>query len=650
MSLIHELRGANRLKVGARFRDGNLTQSGWGHTYTNLLHKQIRDGEIHFDEIDFLALLGFGYHPPSSISEELFSDKPPQQTAGKLLEYSLFREYFQHILDVFGGTWAFTNKGAKAPGEHPVTHRNIVGRVASGSTALNNFRTYGTYEEPQSETLYHPVFTLNLAPDNTPIVTFSGADFSNPILRPLYGERFDALVSEVDSGQYDNEGPNNKAFVCDLRKKTTATTVTLTHTWVIGDKGSTKWRWHVVVVTYHYALTMTSAPVAFNQSLDLDDFLDVSVIVKKKKIVDDRLVFDATDQPERGEVYSSLGCGALQGYSLVNDASATVVSLNSVSPALPVAPLFSEGRVMELIGWDRERAVYLSGTGTYNHFHQFVESNIGQLAPGNFYSSQDAIKTSLSALDSNYIENLLQIRGIIAPLDLLKAAKVFLSRSNRGGFVRFMKFLANADLTYRFGIAPLVSDAQDIAKKIQLLLYRFREGGFYNTQTIYGKHSFTNLDVHPRFNPIRVDCRSKIRVIPTLDSYLPYVLPLEALGLMPSFSRMWDIVPLSWVVDGVYSIDDTLQMLDASLLQMAFEVEYSTHSIRTKYEFTVSDMVSYDFEAKSDGEDSPGYQHYLRYSIVNGLPILGPSILPLVTPAFTTGKAETIGAFVLLRA
>jgi hypothetical protein len=113
---------------------------------------------------------------------------------------------------------------------------------------------------------------------------------------------------------------------------------------------------------------------------------------------------------------------------------------------------------------------------------------------------------------------------------------------------------------------------------------------------------------------------------------------------------MWDIVPLSWVVDGVYSIDDTLQMLDASLLQMAFEVEYSTHSIRTKYEFTVDDMVSYDFEAKSDGEDSPGYQHYLRYSIVNGLPILGPSILPLVTPAFTTGKAETIGAFVLLRA
>lgn len=162
----------------------------------------------------------------------------------------------------------------------------------------------------------------------------------------------------------------------------------------------------------------------------------------------------------------------------------------------------------------------------------------------------------VTALDSNWIENLSQIKGtaqVITPL--LTGYRAFLAKD----LVLARRALAEAYLTYKYVIAPGISDFENITED--------------------------GLDILALATKNRFSCERRrgrvINTVPVLDTdaQLTYTttlhtklktnvfgqlwVGLERIGLNPSAANLWDCVPYSFVADWFVKIGNTLSTLAA---------------------------------------------------------------------------------------
>lgn len=277
-----------------------------------------------------------------------------------------------------------------------------------------------------------------------------------------------------------------------------------------------------------------------------------------------------------------------------------------------------------------------SSVGERSRFYNFLSNNYRNRDPLNyvravskllavaerdfraasFYSSSDALHKMTDVLQSNNIENLTQLSGILGLLpDFPKIARVVAKAAQRdpAAVGEVLDIFADAWLAFRFSQAPTAKDVNELthtAVKAELESIILR-----TDQTSYGefRYDFKQEDVADYLKlpgRLSIVTRSKIRVHTDMTTLLTSYLTANSIGMMPTLSRLWAIVPFSFVVDWFAGIGNRLKSIDDQLLWMAMGTDWCLHSFKLSYYPTDDELLAYGLRSLS--EDPLHLVHYSR--------------------------------------
>jgi hypothetical protein len=160
---------------------------------------------------------------------------------------------------------------------------------------------------------------------------------------------------------------------------------------------------------------------------------------------------------------------------------------------------------------------------------------------------------------------------------MIGVVKAFLNRKPRSLYdagLRIGDLLADSTLIYRFGLKPTIANAYDIhatGLRIGNMLKALQ-----SPQTYHGKFIF-KLDGSP-LGPGTLVTRTQVRFGGVKDDFVLKLLSLDALGLAPKSSNIWDVVAWSWFVDYFFAIGRRMSTADAVIAGLIRDLRYAVHS------------------------------------------------------------------------
>jgi len=232
--------------------------------------------------------------------------------------------------------------------------------------------------------------------------------------------------------------------------------------------------------------------------------------------------------------------------------------------------------------------------------------NMPSIRASCFYSASDALHESIDVISSNNLENLAQLKGILDLLpDLPELGRLIakVTRKDPSALIDLINYITDAILKYRFAQAPTADDVSELlTTDIQSQLSEILS---LNTYTTYGKffHEFQLAD-----NPLggagltTLVTRSKVRLTFDMSNLMATYLVGNSVGLLPTLSRIWAVVPFSFVVDWFTNMDDRLQAVDDQLLWMAITTQWCLHSYSVTYYPTPEELEVWNLEQVEGGE------------------------------------------------
>lgn len=260
------------------------------------------------------------------------------------------------------------------------------------------------------------------------------------------------------------------------------------------------------------------------------------------------------------------------------------------------------------------------------HFSRVVRNDLVNIYPAVYYSSSDAVDEHLERLSANHLENLSQLgamRDLIEPVQgFAKLAKAVGRKDPVATVMATLDLLATAELLWSYGIAPTLSDAQELADRGGELRAKYSAGDIFRPHTFNGKFTFDLPDDrYTPFTGLKLVARSKVRGKVNPNSFLAALMPYEAFGLLPTLSSMWDLLPFSFVADWFLNIGSRLEDIDTVVKCLAMDIEYSVHSTSIFWEI---DGELLDLSAIQPIGDPLQFLYYVR-SVSQRVPLLAYS-------------------------
>jgi hypothetical protein len=582
-------------------------------------------------------------------SSRKYHGKPPNSKADYITSaHFIWQKRLNDVYSLLRGGWDFKRGRYTVPGEKPVLHRNLVGTVDSGiSNATyyyddDDFPVTDPYEQFYVQHLGASSEYQEILPWKKPVPSAT--------IKGIFDPLDDDQAALLEIGDFDDQSGTTSSGSRQYFARSLGSGVQLSFIWAIGWWSGSSW----IFDLYPTRLTYTISTKAFTPNLgyvyDLDEVVEASVLFEECQPVRNTALPVTIDGYSIDEVINYFSFFLPNPFGDWTDEDYYSSSLTN-GPSYFLSPPDRSLGLHLKIGVELATGSFTSSEpGTFLHFTKAAEQLFPSCASANFVSSQDAIDTHFGNIGTNHIETLVEIREIASPIGLVRSAKALVSKGiSSNSLEGLLDLLADAKLTYAFGIAPTFQAAGDIAKKAKDLKRRITDDDLYKPSTAYGKVTYPlPADILPDYPGAVCILRSKVRLGYNLDSALPYVLPLRALGLLPSLSSLWDLLPSSFIVDWATNTGNSLDFVDTSVLFTAFDILYSTHSVSLVYDFTEEDESTYHFtvvgtDSSGDTQSIAGYKYYARYTINKALPIIGPTILPILgdfgIPDWTTAGA-----------
>jgi hypothetical protein len=216
-----------------------------------------------------------------------------------------------------------------------------------------------------------------------------------------------------------------------------------------------------------------------------------------------------------------------------------------------------------------------------------VEARLGDIRPSSFLSSADALNKHLQVLDANHVQTLSQLDGILGLLPDIASLPSLVKKIADGDFSAIkdlIDYLTDAILRYRFAQKPNARNIDEILQATDI-------GAFLSSlarsssATIYGKFNWTFPDEHNFMldGTLKLETRSKHRITSDASTLVASCLMANAVGLLPTLSRIWESLPFSFVVDWFIAMNKRLKLLDTQLLYMAHRTDWSLYSYKVTY-------------------------------------------------------------------
>jgi hypothetical protein len=151
--------------------------------------------------------------------------------------------------------------------------------------------------------------------------------------------------------------------------------------------------------------------------------------------------------------------------------------------------------------------------------------------------------------------------------------------------LRRLKDLASNYLWFQYGALPTVSDLEQIWNAMKKKSPYLDKNGF-RTLTSYHEDTFSP---DPRLDPWApkyvLEQHLKLAISKDDDLFTNLAIQMESLGVFPSLTNIWDLVPYSFVLDWFINIGDFLDRIDTRQRIERLNVKYVTMSTKKTTSF-----------------------------------------------------------------
>lgn len=244
-------------------------------------------------------------------------------------------------------------------------------------------------------------------------------------------------------------------------------------------------------------------------------------------------------------------------------------------------------------------------------FARAVTDDIYNIASSSIFSAVDAFKEAEGSLDVNVLQNLAKIPSIASAIPDLRRGVDVLGRLLRRDLSlstlrEILSLASSTNLQANFQWRPFYSLFTDYLPR---LISTWSTLGNIQRNTIgYGSFSRTLTNVLGR-ESVHLVTRSKIVMASNPNKLLSATLGLDALGLLPKASNLWDLIPFSFVANWFTGIGSSIRAAEYSVLLQGIPC-YFVHSY-----LLTSPLSSYELDSlqmSSSGKEVASLRVYWR--------------------------------------
>jgi hypothetical protein len=642
--------------LSVNLKDSGLVLCSLAPTRASTIYESLSPLDLHLSQLEIIL-------PPRDWYHDIGHDIEIAEGVDKLVFYGSkpteLRDFpgssrheraseYLSYLRAFFSDWNFGNGfSSSTDGENPIHHFNLRGNLFSGTWSENIMRSgYPRYNTSYDVLPNNYVLTETLG---CPVITLSEySPLYLEILGNLPFENF-LLSQEVQGGEWDLETlPYPYTFIKERFYESFLMNTYLGYRPASIHVVHRKWSfgtYHTQYLTAIRRIYMYKEK-DYNPPLNTVETLDHSYDTSENRcIIEWHQIFYGPLAPEYDawEIYKN---SFLSSYK----STAPLSYYNECYDIIPCAVYFATNPEYSDIG-----GMIGSYNGTYvnNHSRSFeaFRQNSVRIAPDCysmvFFSSKDAIDNFIDGTKANNLENLSQIGdlfGLVDVYQLLRTVKQLRKIKGISLLVTLLNLLSEAKLIYSFAIAPSLADANDIAEKAASLRRTLFSSELLREKTVYGNAVFdVPEELRLDFQGMFLEVRSKLRFRINPDSYLSSMLPWKSLGLLPSLSNLWEVIPLSFLVDWATNLGPNVENLEMSAMFMAVDVKTSIHSVNLYYPFEQDLLDAHNISGFSEGTgvNFAGYKFYDRFKL-KSIPTLMPTRFPAfasAVPSWSTAGA-----------
>jgi hypothetical protein len=557
---------------------------------------------------------------------------PDNSYLAKLQSKMYYSQFVSNIFALFKD-WDFKSGVADIVDEHPIFHPNFrgVGHNFSKGNAFNLQKVI--YDTPTSGCFQHYSAYLDEDHISEMSVVLSHGSTDDDCGIGDFITLLPTLITNINDGYYDTHDSSTSiclgraSFILsdDLNRIQLSYSIQADQYGSPGSNNSYRAIWQIL---YDFTFVKDDGFNIVETTFgDINDLWSLSIDVYQFSHL---LTVYNISIPQDMETLSTLDLltnpEMRSYYEWLNHSVNPVGFSNSSRYVVPAS-------VGNLTGLDQNGLVVHTGLGSLPRFRGIALSLLTDSFSGNFLSSKEAIDKEFQQLEANHLETMSEVAdlgGIISILKIIKYIGNF-KRRPVPAILQILSVVSDAVLTYSFGLAPTLSSCEELADKAKPLLARLTS--ISTPKTANGKFTYEIPDEFTsEFIGTRLVCRSKIRYSVNPDSYLSALLPIKSLGLLPTLSSLWDLVPFSFLVDQILHVGSNQEDIESVVSILAMNIHYTVNSMCFTYDLTEDDCIvagiipDVSVEHDNAGDTTPRYSIYCRY-VLDTIPVLGPSRL-----------------------
>lgn len=269
---------------------------------------------------------------------------------------------------------------------------------------------------------------------------------------------------------------------------------------------------------------------------------------------------------------------------------------------------------------------------------EFWEKELTELRRSAVYSYHKALEAKLVTVKNNYIEvlnELPDLPGLVPDvkgfINLIKSVNW---RSLASGVVKLGKLVASTNLQYNFGIAPTVGVVQELDTLGPAIGRRLLAASKTARSELKGQFIIDLPYSPPGFTDSRLITRTTCTLEEPDDPFWFAIMKLYSVRIAPSTRNIWEIIPMSFVVDWFTNMSGRFGSLDMSFLSIFVRASAIQHSytVESTYDSTSPSRILTPFEALDWRFGKPSPVFYRR-ELSRTVPILSDGKIDYLSAA-----------------
>lgn len=213
-------------------------------------------------------------------------------------------------------------------------------------------------------------------------------------------------------------------------------------------------------------------------------------------------------------------------------------------------------------------------------FFQDVEHLMPHIRPSSALSSTDALNTLMSADNRSVLQTLAKLNDLSSQLpEVSEAIRLVksLPNANFSTLKELIDFLTSLRLQYGFQWRPEYQLLTELLPQVPQILLDVSN---LTNQSIvgYGQYDYTFKEPIGGRNAVKLKTRTKIVASQGIPEHLASYLKYDTLGLSPSLSNLWDMVPFSFAVNWLTGLGNRLRDIQGAAALLLISPDVSVHS------------------------------------------------------------------------